>query len=356
MGTSFGKIVIAAVAATVLPISTPAAAKPTSIRGLAAQEVRLAAIAYRIAAANSDVCGASEMTTGLVLHDLTRYDRSIRPVVSRAFSLDRGFGVLAVVPGSVADQAGLLVDDEIISVGRFSVEEPAAHDRLRSFQRMDHFHAVVDAALKQGHTDLTVRRGGRLLRVPLRAQRGCGGKLAITASSTLNAWADGRNILVTTGMAKFSRNDDELSFVIAHEMAHNILGHSLGGGGTRGILGMSKVKRDEIDADRFAVRLMAKAGFEPAGGISFLEHARRRMWWSFSLDHPGFGRRMATVDAARRMARLHAKSDSKTHTLAAAVPTARQQPSVAYDAPAIRTGPTRAFAGGGPGWTFREIM
>ncbi|WP_310467425.1 M48 family metallopeptidase [Sphingomonas sp.] len=355
MGTSFGKIVIAAVALATVPLSSPAAAKPVSIRTLAAQEVRLAAIAYRIAAANSDLCGAGEMTTGMVLHDLTRYDRSIRPAVARAFSVNRGFGVLAIVPGSVAAEAGLRVDDEILSVGRFSVEDPAAHQRAKSFQRMDQFHSIVNAALKRGDTSLVIRRAGSLIRLPLRAQPGCGGKLTIMTSSALNAWADGRNILVTTGMAKFSRNDDEMSFVIAHEMAHNILGHALGGAGAKGILGFSSVKRDEIEADRFAVRLMAKAGFEPGGSQSFLEHARRRMWWSFSLDHPGFGRRIATVQAARRMARLDADPGRSAPAIAALSPIERPQPAVAYDAPAIRTGTTRAFASGGPGWTLETM-
>lgn len=299
MRRSFGKDAVVALTLASALLGAPAAAKPGSVRGLAAQELPLATIAYRIAAANSGSCAGVEMITGLVLHDLTRYEASVRPAVSRAFSMDSGFGVLAVVPNSVAARAGLRVDDEILAVGRFSVADPAAWKRPRSYERMERFHAIVNAALVKGEADVLLRRSGNMLRLPIRAQRGCGGKLALRDSSTLNAWSDGRNILVTTGMAELSRTDDEMSFVIAHEMAHNILGHSQDGA-ARGIFGFAKTKRGEIEADRYAVRLMSKAGYEPEGGISFLQNARRRLWWSFSLDHPGFGRRMKTVAAAKR--------------------------------------------------------
>ncbi len=296
MRKSIGK---AAVVALTLAFAVPTAAMPGSVRGLAAQELPLATIAYRIAAANSGACSGGEMITGLVLHDLTRYEPSIRPAVARAFSLNAGFGVLGVVPNSVAARAGLQVDDEILAVGRFSVANPAARNRPQSYERMERFHAIVNAALQKGEADVLLRRSGSVRRVLIRAQRGCGGKLALRNSSTLNAWADGKNILVTTGMANLSRNDDEMSFVIAHEMAHNILGHSQDGAAQR-FFGIAKARRGEIEADRYAVRLMSQAGYEPQGGISFLQNARRRIWWNFSLDHPSFGRRIEIVAAANR--------------------------------------------------------
>lgn len=301
MARSFGKIVTAASAAVAaVAMSSPASARPMSIRALAAQEVQLATIAYRIAAANAASCRTREAITGLVLHDLTRYERNLRPAVSRAFSLNGGFGVLAIVPGSVAAQAGLRVDDEILAIGRYGVDEAGAWQRDKSYRRMEQFRATVGAALKNGGADLLVRRGGALLRIPLRAQHGCGGLVTLTPSATTNAWADGRHVVVTTGMTALSRSTDEIAFVIAHEMAHNILGHSGGRAGSRGIFGFARVRRGEIEADGYAVRLMANAGYQAAGGISFLETARRKFWWNMSLDHPGFGQRVATIAAAMR--------------------------------------------------------
>ena len=41
----------------------------------------------------------------------------------------------------------------------------------------------------------------------------------------LNAHADGQNVVIYPAMVDFARNDNQLAFVIAHEFAHNIMGH-----------------------------------------------------------------------------------------------------------------------------------
>lgn len=293
-GFSCKSVATILLAAAGLAFAAPANAAGLSVRTLAAQQVRLATIAYRMAAANADVCRRPEMMTGMILHDLTQYQPARRGEVSRAFSLQSGFGVLQLVPGSAAERAGLRIDDEILAVGGASVESgAAAWTSAPSYRRMQGFSDLLQARLGAGPTELQIRRGGSIQRIALAADRGCGGQLTLANSSGLNAWADGRHIVLTTGMNAFARSDDEIAFVIAHEMAHNILGH-FGHRGKMGIFGRSS--RDlELDADGFAVRFMGVAGFQPSAGISFLQRSRRRMWWAFSLSHPGFGSRIRTV-------------------------------------------------------------
>ena len=299
MSPSIRKIAIATTAMTAgFFAAAPTMARPMSMRALAAQELRLTTIAYRIATKNVQACPTRAAVSGLVLHDLSRYDQALRPAIARAFSVNGGIGILGVVPGSVADQAGLRVDDEILTVGPYSVQDKQAYSRPKSFAQMENFDRILQSAMAYGATSITIRRQGVQLRVPLRAAYGCGGTLTLTNDANSNAWADGRNVLITTGMTGMSKSEDEIAFVIAHEMAHNILGHVGGTGERRGIFGSRGVKRAEIAADDYAVELMSNGGYSPAAGIAFLENARRRMFWSFSLDHPGFGRRIATVRVA----------------------------------------------------------
>lgn len=307
MPASFRKTTIAvATAITAMLAASPAAARPMSMRALAAQELRLATIAYRLGTTNVHACPKRQAMSGMVLHDLSRYDQSLRPVIARAFSMGAGIGVLGVVPGGVADHAGLRVDDEILMVGPYDVRDPQAYSRTKSFARMEHFDRILQAAMTSGTTTLIVSRQGEQVRIPLKDAYGCGGKLTLANDSTSNAWADGRNVLVTTGMTAMSKSDDEIAFVIAHEMAHNILGHVGDDGKRRGIFGFGSVKKGEIAADDYAVELMSNGGYSPSAGIAFLENARRRLWWSFSLDHPTFGRRIATVrDAILRVRAQH---------------------------------------------------
>lgn len=43
--------------------------------------------------------------------------------------------------------------------------------------------------------------------------------------SNINAYADGENVVITPAMMRFVRSDEELALVLAHEYAHNAMGH-----------------------------------------------------------------------------------------------------------------------------------
>jgi hypothetical protein len=299
------KKLLALAGVVAVTIGSSAGATGLSIRQLGEQQLRVGTIGYRIAAANARSCARPEMMSGIIAHDLTQYPVAARPLVSQAFSLHAGFGVLEVVPGSAADRGGLKVDDEIIAVGTASVEDGVAIvSASQSYAREDRFFAILSAALERGPAPLLVRRSGQLLHLTIRGEAGCGGNVVLSTSSDLNAWADGQRVMVTTAMMRQAANDDELAFVIAHEMAHNILGHADNGNDSMGLFGLlgfgsARVKRMEADADSYAVPLMNAAGYSPFGGISFLQGSSRRMWWSdLSLDHPSFGRRIKIVSAA----------------------------------------------------------
>ncbi len=284
-------------------IASSANAGQISVRTFGAEELRVETIAYRIGAANANSCASPQMRSGLILHDLTQYDLSVRPAVSRAFSLYDGIGVLDVVPGSVADQAGLEVDDEILAIDGRSIKDPQAVEHApQSYQRLERFSSALRQALSLRVADLLVRRHGQLLHLKLRGQPGCGGDAFVTSSPDLNAWSDGSRIFVSSALMGFTRSDDELAFVIAHEMAHNILGHSSqhDAHGLLGLFGVgaAKIRREEKAADLYAVPLIRSGGFQPAGAIAILERLQTRLWWDVSLDHPGFGERIRTVSAA----------------------------------------------------------
>jgi Zn-dependent protease with chaperone function len=279
-----------------------AQAEGLSIRQLGAEQLRLTTIGYRLGAANRGTCASPKMLSGMVLHDLTEYQAALRPAVSDAFSLHDGIGVLEIVPGSVADAAHLEVDDEILAVNGASVEDAAATRNARqSYKRMDRFLGYLASALSMGPADLLIRRKGEMLHVALHGQPACGGDPFLINSSDLNAWSDGSRVFVSSAMMRIARSDDELAFVVAHEMAHNILGHS-SRNDAHGLLGLfgfgaSKMRREEMQADLMAVPLMGASGFNPAGAVEILDGLRHILWWDLSLDHPGFGERIRLVTA-----------------------------------------------------------
>lgn len=146
-----------------------------------------------------------------------------------------------------------------------------------------------------------------------------------------NAFTDGRNIAVLSGMLDETDDNDELAFVIAHEMAHvslrhvqksqnnRLLGAVLGalvGGTVDGLLGTTGSGRDlaalgaesgtvafsmefEREADYVAVALMVRAGFDPAAGVRFWERLlETERGLGYSSTHPSYVSRALSIQLA----------------------------------------------------------
>jgi predicted Zn-dependent protease len=133
-------------------------------------------------------------------------------------------------------------------------------------------------------------------------------KFSIVASKEVNAFAlPGGFIYITNAlMEKIQFNRDELAFVLAHEMVHVVLKHPVkrilsnfslkivenivrtrGAAGQIAKRAISSFLRNgysrenELDADRYGVKLIASAGFDTRGAIGLLNHLNQN-----SSDNP----------------------------------------------------------------------
>jgi predicted Zn-dependent protease len=94
-----------------------------------------------------------------------------------------------------------------------------------------------------------------------------------------------------------ARSDDEAATMIAHELAHNILGHwqrNVAAGRT-----YVAVRRNEREADRMAPWLMANAGFDPAAAPRFFAQwgPRHSGGMTRSPSHDSWQDRVAAITA-----------------------------------------------------------
>jgi hypothetical protein len=279
--------------------------------------LQLESVAYAIGTANADRCDHPQEATGLVLHDLASYDSDERPAVAQRFALGMGFGVLGVVAGSRADQAGLRAGDEIVGAealnlrtfGRDAIADHGDHTRVTEFTDL------LDRHLHAGGMRLTVRNGSTLRQLTLTGAPACGGHVTYVPHGSLNAWSDGENVAVTDAMMHFTRNDNELAFVVAHEFAHNLLHHAeetgrppkwmaMFGIGTIGI------KRDEVAADTFAVDLLDRTRFDARGAEPMIRRTWAMILLDMGLTHPGAARRVSIIET--RLAQLAAQRRAGT--------------------------------------------
>jgi hypothetical protein len=294
-----------------LSANAQAAFAHTEPDGIPDGQKRLELVGYRLGTANADLCADPQMLTGLTIYDISAYSAPDRPLAGNLYNLSYGFAVLNIVPESSAAQAGFQLGDEIIGVNGSDLAGFANTDiRSRpSYARTEKFIAYLDRALREGPAQLRVRRGDAVRTVMLTGDRGCGGRVAYLRRNKVNAWSDGRYVAVTQRMMSFAADDQELAFVVAHEMAHNILRHTQKLDGSVALLaqfgiGAGKIKKTEIEADELAVKLMERADFDPTASARLLRKTSKIIPVDLGLTHPRVHRRVEIVTAA--IARLDA--------------------------------------------------
>jgi len=265
------------VAATLLA-SPPQASSAEPLREA---DARVEAIADRIARSATPWCAARVPLPGWVLHHLAEYPVSLRTDLVAVYALDQGPGIVAVAPGGAAAAAGLLPGDTIVAVEGASIATgplPARESR----EPGSRVEAAIDAALARGPTQITLRRGDERRVVSLTAPAACPTHVRIARADSENAFADGRYATFSATLVARTPREDELAAVVAHELAHNYLDHYAGRRDGRDRL---SVRQQEAEADAFALRLMAVAGYDPRAAISFFT---RMVSWN-PLDAIGLG-------------------------------------------------------------------
>jgi Peptidase family M48/PDZ domain len=268
--------------------------------------LRLETIGYRLALANAQLCDRPEMLSGLRLHNIGAYAKGSRAMITKIYGLSYGFGVLNIVPDSAADVAGIAPGDEILTVNGYNLAGFATEliGERATYDRTERFVGFLDQALRSGPASLEIRRGLARFTVSLTGAEGCGGKFAFLRRRELNAWSDGRTVAVTSRMMEFVPDNEELAFVVAHEMAHNILRHAEKLAGSSTLLmqfgfGTRRVKSSEIEADALAIELMARAGFDLNAPERLLRRASKGRSLDLAITHPGTSRRIGIVNEAR---------------------------------------------------------
>jgi hypothetical protein len=251
---------------------------------------RLGVIAYRLAIANLDICPSQSRVAGWTLHDLSQYRPGFRDDLRRFFSLtDHAPGLMAVAPDGPAQAAGLQPDDTLLAIGSYRLDQSSGLPATARADRFEMLLSTVQAALQEGDVPVEVERGGQRHQFRLRPRLACDYLVQLIPSSALNAGADGRQVSITSGLAAYLASDDDLAVAVAHELAHNILGHAallerrglarrwLGGLATSpGVL-----HRTERQADRLGLFLAARAGYDVTVAPAF--------WRRMARDHPSAG-------------------------------------------------------------------
>jgi beta-barrel assembly-enhancing protease len=258
-----------------------------------------------------------------------------KDVAARIFGLEEeSLRIHSVLAGQPAAVAGLRPGDAILKIGATQL---SSYQSWYSLTKVEHAQQLI-RKLGKNPIDVEVRRGSESFSVKVDPILACQYPVDIIADDRLNAFASGEKIMITTGMLRFIKTDDELALVLGHEIAHNALNHigkMRGVGtvaGTAGILldiGLAAAgvqtggaisragvraglvvfsKEFEMEADYLGLYLAARAGFDVSNAPNFfrrmaVEHAGS-ITNNFLSSHPSSPDRSVAMEGAVKEIRV----------------------------------------------------
>jgi len=279
------------------------------------QENRLHRISYPIHRNNVTFCEKKSHHIGLRLAYTSDALKDFKKAFIRFHNLREHSKVIDIQPGSPSEQAGLQLSDEIAAIN----EKPAPKEsKTEEWLKENFFEPVI-----KGETlALTVLRKGKHVNLTIKPEKICDYGVKLVSDERVNAFADGANIHITSGMMRFTNNDNELALIVGHELGHNTMNHvaksqgnALAGalivgliGAVAGVdltqagaqMGAAAFSQDfEAEADYVGVYYAARAGFD----VSEVAKVWRRMAASnpasihlTGTSHPSSAKRFLAIE------------------------------------------------------------
>jgi hypothetical protein len=259
------------------PLATPVVNASVPSSTLRDEDFRVAAIAYRLGRLGLFHCPRTLPITGMLMHHLPEYQPADRRLMIDLYGLDRGPGILLVLPDSPAARAGLVAGDVLLSVNGKTFPSPsemaAQRDPDKWRNEVEAAELLLEEELGRGPARLQVLRKGSELALELGSLPACPIRIRLARSSQVNAFANDYQVILTTALLGFAQSDDELALIIGHELSHFILNHPPMHTSDKllasiGIRSQTFWNR-EAAADRLGIRLMAAAGYNLDAIIPF---------------------------------------------------------------------------------------
>ena len=141
-----------------------------------------------------------------IFHDL--YNRSIKRIYFDKYKTDNFPIILSVAKNSPGSKAGLEGNDIVLKING---------DSIYDFRKKLAF-------LYKTRPDITITilRKKKVKTLKLNGIRVCSYNIQPFPSGSPNAFADGNKVFITMAAIKLAKTDDEIAFLIGHELVHNI--------------------------------------------------------------------------------------------------------------------------------------
>ncbi|NRR30122.1 M48 family metalloprotease [Oxalobacteraceae bacterium] len=330
--------------AATTPAATPAArpapaedapvvsARMAEAQATLSQMVNLQDRLYRVAAPllinNADLCKTQARNLlGFTAKNKFSYPGDYAEASRAVLGYGDRLQVSGVLAGSGAARAGLRKGDGLISV---------EGKQLPTGQNAETLAAAILGPLssKNAALSMSVWRDGATRSMSVPVTRACAFKVDLGNADNINSYADGQRVMITRGMINFAQTDEAIAFVLAKDIAHNVLGHAgtMRSSATIGsiidnlvavkpdlsmLIGSAGVKPvpQEMDAaaDNLALYMLARAGYNVEHAHGFWQRLANQYPASvlngYTNTHPSVNYRLAVIN--KTVADIKAKQAAK---------------------------------------------
>lgn len=298
-------------------ITPQIAAAAETLTRMATLQDRLYRVAAPLLIDNAELCTKhARNLLGFTAKNRYTYPGQYNEAAWLVLGMGERLQVTNVLNGSGAARAGLRQGDRLVAAGGQPLPEgPNALSQAGAV-----FGPIVS---KQANLPLSIERDGKARDLTIPVTRACAFAIELGNADNINAYADGGRVMVTRGMMGFARNDDELAYVVARTMAHNMLGHAATQRNaatiasiidnltavtpdTSMLIGSAGIKAmpaaDDAAADRLAIYLLARAGYRIEGASGFWKRLAStytaKVLNGYTANHPSTNTRVAAIDKA----------------------------------------------------------
>ena len=245
---------------------------------------------YKLLKTANDYCQTNmRFAIGASLWFGTR-DKEMREL-QKNIGMSNNLIVIDVYPDSNAAAGGLMAGDIIREIDYYKMSSPPSRSGLLDYLAKN---------INKEFINLKIDRAGSQQIIKLPREKICNYDVGIDEEDdTINAWTNGKDIVLNGGIIRVA-NDNDIAFILAHEIAHNIMGHRtkkianmLSGAVLDGLVmlatgyntqasfaqygALAYSQKFENEADYVGVYLLAKAGFKIDDVADF--------WRKIAIDH-----------------------------------------------------------------------
>lgn len=247
--------------------------------GLLQRQERIYRIAAPLIIKNAVLCRTqARPLLGFTAKNQYSYPPELAVAARQSLGLDERLQVMQILDGSGAMRAGLKRGDILQTIQDLTI--PTGPQAEPEAARM------LSPILKNlTEINITVIRQNQPITVNVPLTLACAFAIDVGNTQNVNAYADGRRILLTRGLLDWLSTDEDVAVIIAREIAHNVLQHAkqlqqmatlsividnlllfkpdqVAANSSNGIK-ITPEKMDQ-DADRLALFMLARAGYDLA--------------------------------------------------------------------------------------------